>query len=408
MRFRSSPAAIPREFLKLVIRVCVCSASAWGHVPVLQLLIERGAGFQLRNNAGWTASDLAFSFSVMNALQDHVRIVFEANKRERSARKQARRDKERAKAAAAAVAAESSNGNGRHKSTASASHQQQPDQQTSRHRGDSDASISNEIPQRTQRLDDSLLATGDSVGLGFVNPSASTPPISSSSTTLPAVPQRGMSLTANLASTSNGKGTISASTSSTSILSAASSNSSSSSSPRKKATASDATPRPSPLVIPSTTTASSGFSQQQQPSPSTNSLPSPIPLDFGAANNIARTRGTSTPTEQQQHQMPQYLDRPSRPVRSSSRSPQTHLNTSMTTNGLSSSNSSPSLHAQASGGTVTALGDQQQYASNGSIGRSRSGSGSMIRESEAPMVSPLKLRDRDRGEREGPAVPSKR
>ncbi|CAE6464546.1 unnamed protein product [Rhizoctonia solani] len=60
-------------------------ASAWGHVQVVQLLIERGCQFTLRNNEGFTASDYAYSISTMNTLQDTVRALFEANKKQKAA-----------------------------------------------------------------------------------------------------------------------------------------------------------------------------------------------------------------------------------------------------------------------------------------------------------------------------------
>lgn len=37
------------------------SASSWGHIPVVQLLIERGCQYAARNNEGFTASDYAYS-----------------------------------------------------------------------------------------------------------------------------------------------------------------------------------------------------------------------------------------------------------------------------------------------------------------------------------------------------------
>ncbi|KAG9000622.1 hypothetical protein FRB94_009579 [Tulasnella sp. JGI-2019a] len=58
-------------------------ASAWNHVSVLQLLIERGCQYAARNNEGFTASDYAFSYSTMNTLQETARSQFESNKRAR-------------------------------------------------------------------------------------------------------------------------------------------------------------------------------------------------------------------------------------------------------------------------------------------------------------------------------------
>ncbi|PBK72760.1 ankyrin [Armillaria solidipes] len=37
------------------------SASSWGHITVVQLLIERGCSYTARNNDGFTASDYAYS-----------------------------------------------------------------------------------------------------------------------------------------------------------------------------------------------------------------------------------------------------------------------------------------------------------------------------------------------------------
>ncbi|KAG6830830.1 hypothetical protein H0H92_014482 [Tricholoma furcatifolium] len=58
-------------------------ASAWGHIPVVQLLIERGCQFASRNNDGFTASDYAYSFSTKDTLQDTARLTFENNKKSR-------------------------------------------------------------------------------------------------------------------------------------------------------------------------------------------------------------------------------------------------------------------------------------------------------------------------------------
>jgi len=58
-------------------------ASSWGHIPVLQLLIERGCQYTARNNEGFTASDYAYSFSTRDTLQDTARLQFENNKKTR-------------------------------------------------------------------------------------------------------------------------------------------------------------------------------------------------------------------------------------------------------------------------------------------------------------------------------------
>ncbi|KAL1755311.1 hypothetical protein FB107DRAFT_262577 [Schizophyllum commune] len=60
-------------------------ASSWGHIPIVQLLIERGCQFSARNNQGFTASDYAYSFSTRETLQDTARIQFEMNKKSRRA-----------------------------------------------------------------------------------------------------------------------------------------------------------------------------------------------------------------------------------------------------------------------------------------------------------------------------------
>lgn len=59
------------------------SASAWGHVTVVQLLIDRGCGVNLRNNEGFSASDYSYNFSTRDSIQDAVRTVAENNKRSR-------------------------------------------------------------------------------------------------------------------------------------------------------------------------------------------------------------------------------------------------------------------------------------------------------------------------------------
>lgn len=67
-------------------------ASAWGHIPVVLTLIERGCNFNAKNNDGFTASDYAYSNNTYEALQDAARNRFEANKQSRAvAQQQARR-----------------------------------------------------------------------------------------------------------------------------------------------------------------------------------------------------------------------------------------------------------------------------------------------------------------------------
>ncbi|KAK0498607.1 ankyrin repeat-containing domain protein [Armillaria luteobubalina] len=61
------------------------SASSWGHITVVQLLIERGCSYTARNNDGFTASDYAYSYSTQETLQDTVRLQFENNKKSRRA-----------------------------------------------------------------------------------------------------------------------------------------------------------------------------------------------------------------------------------------------------------------------------------------------------------------------------------
>jgi ankyrin repeat protein len=63
------------------------SASAWGQVNCIELLIQAGASYAVKNNQGWSPSEYAFSFDVQTAFQEVARSTFEANKRERAARK---------------------------------------------------------------------------------------------------------------------------------------------------------------------------------------------------------------------------------------------------------------------------------------------------------------------------------
>ncbi|KAH8919838.1 hypothetical protein BT69DRAFT_1352642 [Atractiella rhizophila] len=69
-------------------------ASMWGHLPIVKLLIERGCSFASKNNDHFTASEYAYSFEVMNKLQEYGRAYFESSKRQR---KQKHRDREREK-----------------------------------------------------------------------------------------------------------------------------------------------------------------------------------------------------------------------------------------------------------------------------------------------------------------------
>lgn len=52
-------------------------ASAWGHVEVLRVLLERECQFSARNYEGFTPSDFAYSTTVMNALQNIARECYE-------------------------------------------------------------------------------------------------------------------------------------------------------------------------------------------------------------------------------------------------------------------------------------------------------------------------------------------
>lgn len=61
------------------------SASSWGHITVVQHLIERGCLYNARNNDGFTASDYAYSYSTQETLQDTVRLQVENNKKSRRA-----------------------------------------------------------------------------------------------------------------------------------------------------------------------------------------------------------------------------------------------------------------------------------------------------------------------------------
>ena len=58
-------------------------ASAWGHVETIRVLLERGCQFATRNYEGFTASDFAYSTTVMNALQAIARELFEERRSRR-------------------------------------------------------------------------------------------------------------------------------------------------------------------------------------------------------------------------------------------------------------------------------------------------------------------------------------
>ncbi|KDN44948.1 hypothetical protein K437DRAFT_127381 [Tilletiaria anomala UBC 951] len=57
------------------------SASAWGHLTVVQLLIERGCAFAVKNTAGFTPADFAYSHSVKAALEAFGRVQHELRRR---------------------------------------------------------------------------------------------------------------------------------------------------------------------------------------------------------------------------------------------------------------------------------------------------------------------------------------
>ncbi|KAI9228380.1 MAG: ankyrin repeat-containing domain protein, partial [Piptocephalis tieghemiana] len=45
-------------------------ASAWGHLPIIRLLILHGCKYSMRNTAGWSASDWAFSPATRSVLEE--------------------------------------------------------------------------------------------------------------------------------------------------------------------------------------------------------------------------------------------------------------------------------------------------------------------------------------------------
>jgi hypothetical protein len=64
-------------------------AASYGHLPIVRRLLQIGASAFTRNNLGYTASDVAFSFEVEQEIQNTVRSAFEATKRLRSAKSSA-------------------------------------------------------------------------------------------------------------------------------------------------------------------------------------------------------------------------------------------------------------------------------------------------------------------------------
>ncbi|KAH9440689.1 hypothetical protein Pst134EA_032049 [Puccinia striiformis f. sp. tritici] len=62
---------------------CLHYAAAWGHLKIVLLLIDRGTPFWAKNNATFTASDYAYSFSIQSALQESARAHFESKKQQR-------------------------------------------------------------------------------------------------------------------------------------------------------------------------------------------------------------------------------------------------------------------------------------------------------------------------------------
>lgn len=61
-------------------------AASYGHLAVVSRLLHLGASAFAKNNLGYSASDVAFSFEVEQMIQDTVRSALEANKRVRSAK----------------------------------------------------------------------------------------------------------------------------------------------------------------------------------------------------------------------------------------------------------------------------------------------------------------------------------
>lgn len=59
-------------------------AASYGHLAVVSRLLHLGASAFAKNNLGYSASDVAFSFEVEQMIQDTVRSALEANKRVRS------------------------------------------------------------------------------------------------------------------------------------------------------------------------------------------------------------------------------------------------------------------------------------------------------------------------------------
>jgi hypothetical protein len=60
-------------------------ASAWGHVETIRVLLERGCQFGARNFEGFTASDFAYSATVMGSIQTIARELLEERRNRRKA-----------------------------------------------------------------------------------------------------------------------------------------------------------------------------------------------------------------------------------------------------------------------------------------------------------------------------------
>jgi hypothetical protein len=58
-------------------------ASAWGHLDTIKVLLERGCQFGARNFEGFTASDFAFSSSVLAGLEGIARGLYEERRNRR-------------------------------------------------------------------------------------------------------------------------------------------------------------------------------------------------------------------------------------------------------------------------------------------------------------------------------------
>jgi len=75
---------------------CLHYASAWGHVSIVQTLIERGCGFAARNNEGFEAVDYAYSNATMEVLTESGRLQIERSRQTRKNARQRARDDARA------------------------------------------------------------------------------------------------------------------------------------------------------------------------------------------------------------------------------------------------------------------------------------------------------------------------